>query len=142
MDKKLRAFAISLLRRGTFLWKPRSDAKKKSRVEVGEFSTGKTKYKIRCAICGELFLDKDIAMDHFEPVIPVDGFKSGLEYDLNEIVERMFCDEKGWNCLCKECHDEKSKKENETRRGNKRDIEEHIPSCKGIKNKPKKAKTI
>lgn len=105
-DKKLKSFAISLLRRGTFKWKPRAEAKKRYKVQDGEFSTGRPKYKYRCAICEELFMSKDVKMDHIETVIPLSGWVS-----FDSFITRMYCGEENYQCLCTECHDTKTAEE-------------------------------
>lgn len=119
MNIKLKNYLISLLRKGTYIWKPRSEAKKKARVQIGAYSTGRPKWGYLCAICGNIFKDKETVSDHIDPVVPIDGFKLRKEFDLHEYAERMFCEEEGFQCLCKTCHDIKSKKENEERRANK-----------------------
>ena len=116
MNSKLKKFVISVLRKSTFKWKPRQMAYDKSKVKVGEFSTGRPKYKRRCTICEELFMSKDIQMDHIDPVVPIEGYKSGSSFDLNEYVERMFPEETGWQTICHTCHDEKTKKEDKLRK--------------------------
>ena len=59
MNPKKKAFLISLLRKGTYRWAPRSEAKKAARVQVGVFSTGRGKFGYKCAICGEVFKEKE-----------------------------------------------------------------------------------
>lgn len=120
MDVKLKNFAIALIRKGTFKWKPRQAAYKKAKEKVGCFSTGRPKYKYRCKHCQELFMAKEVVLDHIDPVVPLYGFKSGLEFDFNEYIERMYCGEDNFQVLCGPCHDIKSKEENSIRRKNKK----------------------
>lgn len=120
MNTKLKSFIISVLRKSTFSWKSRSIAYNAAKVQVGEYSTGRPKYQIKCATCGELFLAKDIQMDHVDPVVPLDGYISGMDFDLNEYAVRLFCPPEGWAAICRPCHDVKTKEENKTRKANKK----------------------
>ena len=119
MESKLRKFVVEVLRRASFKWKPKSAAKQAAREQVGAHSTGRAKYEYRCRHCGDLFKSKDVQVDHIDPVVPLDGFESGLEFDLNEYVLRLYCEKDGFQVLCKPCHSKKSKKENVIRRKNK-----------------------
>ena len=104
MDNKLKAFAISLLRKGTFKWKPRGEAKKKYKVQVGEFKTGRAKFGYRCAMCEGIFKSGEVKMDHVDPVVdPKEGWQGFDVY-----IERMYCEEDNYQCLCPSCHDEKT----------------------------------
>lgn len=115
MDKKLKNMAINLLRKGTFKWKPRADAKKRYRVPNGFFKNGKQKYGYQCAICENVFMSKDVKMDHIDPVIcPVKGWQGFDVY-----IERMFCGEENFQCVCGPCHDKKTAEEREIRKKHK-----------------------
>ena len=112
MDTKLKNFAVNLLRRGTFKWKPRGEAKKRFKVKVGEFSTGRAKFGYRCQKCQDIFKSGEVKMDHIHPVVdPIDGFQGFDVY-----IERMFCDEENFSCLCPSCHDEKTAWERDFRK--------------------------
>ena len=111
MDSKQKNFIISALRRSTFSWKPRGAAKKKARVPNGKYKNGKTKYGYLCNICKNIFMDKETVMDHVEPVMKTDDETTWVER-----VERMIPYEDGWQCICKDCHDVKTKRENEERK--------------------------
>lgn len=116
MDKKLKNFVIGLLRRGSYKWSPRNSAKKKCKVKVGEYSTGRAKYGYRCEHCKEVFMSKEVKMDHIDPVIcPVKGWQGFDTY-----IERLFCDEDGIQYLCSNCHDKKTAEEREIRKLNKK----------------------
>lgn len=111
MDTKLKNFAINLLRRGTFKHKPRSEARKRYKVKIGEFSTGRAKYGYQCAGCDEIFKAKETKMDHVEPVVhPIEGFKGFDVY-----IPRAFCGEENFQCVCSPCHDIKSEREKDFR---------------------------
>jgi len=101
--KLLKKFLIPVLRRATYRFVLRTEALKEARVERGLY---------RCAMCEELFKNKDICIDHVNPVIDVtEGFKDWQTYIL-----RMFPPKKGWQILCKNCHDIKTMMEDEIRK--------------------------
>lgn len=64
-----------------------------------------------CNQCKGHFPAKDVEVNHILPVVPVEGFTS---WDL--IIERMFCEKDGLEVVCKPCHKEITKKENEERK--------------------------
>jgi 5-methylcytosine-specific restriction endonuclease McrA len=106
----LKNFVIQLLRRGSYKWSERSKAKAAARTQDGEFSTGRPKFKYKCAMCGNLFMEKEVCLDHINPVVPPEGFQRG-EFDFHEYITRMFCSAEGFQVLCSECHDKKTKEE-------------------------------
>jgi 5-methylcytosine-specific restriction endonuclease McrA len=112
IPKRLRTYVKNILRRASTRWKPKSKAYDKAKKQIGEYSTGRPKYEWKCAMCSETFKRKDTVADHVDPVIPLEGFKSGLELDLNEYVVRLFCGVDGYQILCKDCHDIKTRDEN------------------------------
>lgn len=106
-EARYRSFIISLLRRGTHKWAPKSQTQKDARVARGMY---------KCAGCGEhVPLSKregrkkvqNVFVDHIEPVVdPAIGFTSWDDY-----IERMFCEQDNLQVLCKSCHDKKSAEE-------------------------------
>jgi len=109
---KLKAFIINTLRRASYRWKNRGEAKKRYKVKVGEFKTGRAKYGYSCAKCKLVFKSGEVQMDHLYAVVdPIKGFVGFDEYIL-----RMFCDEENFICLCSGCHDEKTAVEREYRK--------------------------
>lgn len=127
-DSKFKSFIISLLRRGTFRWKPRSEAKRKRRCVIGKYKNGKDKYGYKCDVCNGKFMDKDTIMDHIDPVVdPKTGF-----IDFDTYIVRMYCGEAGFQLLCSECADKKTREENEIRK------ETRQAKKKNIKLKTKK----
>lgn len=123
MDIKLKNFIIQGLRRLSYKWPGRTKAKLKARVLAKDHpeikDLGKTIYLYKCAICGNLFKDKEIVLDHIEPVVDPNSPIIGSNFDLNVYAERMFCDENGFQVLCSECHNQKTKAENECRKNQK-----------------------
>jgi group I intron endonuclease len=76
-----------------------------------------------CAHCNGKFMRKHTQCDHIEPVIPLEI--PAKHMDLGMICFRLFCEKDRLQILCKTCHNEKSKKENEIRREWKKK-EKHI----------------
>lgn len=96
------------IRKLSYRWPARYRAKVAARVERGKY---------RCSNCQQIFRDKDVELDHKEPVISVEkGF-----VDWNEFIDRLFVEQSEYNVLCIPCHTKKSIKENEDRRKNKID---------------------
>jgi len=115
-DSKFKSFIISLLRRGTFKYIPRREAKKKRRCIIGKYKNGKDRYGYQCDCCHDKFMDKDTIMDHIDPVVdPKVGF-----VDWDTYITRMYPQEEGWQLLCSKCADEKTRKENEIRKNTRK----------------------
>jgi len=102
-----RRFIIQHLRRASYKWPPRNEAKKKAKVSRGYY---------RCAICKEVFHYKQMQLDHIIPIIPVTT--GWISY--NDFIKRLFCESLGFQYLCKPDHKEKTKKENQIRYENKK----------------------
>lgn len=98
----LKIWLIPKLRRLSYQWPNRNEAKKLARVERGKY---------KCAECNNIFGPKDVALDHINPVVPVEGFEN-----LGAFVESLFCNTEGFQCLCKSCHDSKTFLENKLRK--------------------------
>ena len=101
-QKFLKNFVMQTLRRGTYRWVYGHVAAKRA-------STGEHGFKF-CESCKGTFRSKDVEKDHVEPVIPVTGFKSW-----DETIARMFVKSTGYQILCLQCHDNKTKIENQMR---------------------------
>jgi 5-methylcytosine-specific restriction endonuclease McrA len=98
----LRTWLIPKLRRLSYQWPPRNEAKKLARVERGKY---------KCAICCNIFGPKEIVLDHNIPVVPLEGFQ-----DLGHFVESLFCSVDNYNTLCIPCHNSKTDVENGIRK--------------------------
>ena len=96
-DKKFnrKNWITSTLRRASYRWPPRNEALKKARVDRGLY---------QCAVCQECFSQKDIKIDHIQPVVSLkEGFTTW-----DDFMERLFCDVEGFQILCDPCHDAKT----------------------------------
>jgi Zn finger protein HypA/HybF involved in hydrogenase expression len=100
-EAQFKAMIISALRVRSRWWKPAQEVKRKARVGKGTY---------RCQKC--LKTTKNPQIDHIEPVVPITGFTTWDDY-----INRMFCEEDNFQCLCPDCHDEKTKLEKQKRRG-------------------------
>lgn len=120
---------ISALRKLTYSHKPRTKAKKKQQVAPAAF---------QCKHCEVIIYERQkdplpkkltdnykrvikdkVYMDHIEPVIdPEKGWQGWDVY-----IERMFCEEDGYQCLCRSCHDSKTFLENQLRKGVEKDTD-------------------
>jgi 5-methylcytosine-specific restriction endonuclease McrA len=99
----LKQFIINNLRKSSWKWGPRNEAKKLAKVEYGKY---------KCAHCKKIHRNKDVKVDHINPVVdPFVGF-----VDWNTYIPRMFCEVSGYQLLCDPCHDIKTSKEKEIRK--------------------------
>lgn len=105
-QQSLKTWLIPKLRRLSYMWPPRNEAKKLARVERGKY---------KCAICNNIFGPKEVVLDHINPVISVEeGFTN-----LGNYVESLFCDISGFQVLCLSDHENKTIKEDILREKNK-----------------------
>lgn len=113
---RMRSFIMSALRRA--MWPVKYRAIRDSFVEDGiNPKTGRKCRLHRCSECGGVFPQNQMQADHIEPVVPLDGFdnKVWLEYDWNELLQRLYCEAGGLRAVCKICHKEKSLEERRVR---------------------------
>lgn len=101
-DKRFRTYLMSVLRKASRFWAPARECLTKARIHRGIY---------KCAICASQVGPKQIKIDHINPVIPVEGFKSW-----DDVIERLFCEVENYQAICKECHDAKTLGENELRK--------------------------
>ena len=125
-EAELRSRIMSAIRQLSRWWRPKNEAIARARV-------GRGKYK--CEECGKIGpaslpplpwkkrKRKNIQADHIEPVVPIEGWKDDnnlfLNYNWNEVLERMFVPAEGFQAICWECHSWekwKTKQENKKRR--------------------------
>lgn len=107
----LKGWLVWQLRRLSYKWPPRNEALRKARIERGKYT---------CAKCKKIYGNKDISLDHIEPVIdPKRGWQNFDVY-----IERLFCSAEGFQVLCHKCHDLKTAKEKQIRKEYKRRTKE------------------
>ena len=100
-------------------WPVKYQAIKDAYVEDGiNPQTGRKCKLHRCNQCGNLFPQCEMAIDHLRPVVPVDGFtgEKFVDYNWNELIQRLYCEADGLQALCKGCHKLKSADERALRK--------------------------
>lgn len=102
-DKEFKSWFKNQLRKISKYWSEKTIVYHRTKVSPGKY---------RCESCQEVFKQKDLQIDHIEPVIDVEvGF-----VDWNVYIERLFCTADKMQGLCKPCHQTKSSLENTIRR--------------------------
>ena len=113
---RFKSFITSALRTATRKWPPKYKALKDACIgrKVNK-ATNKMAYHYKCAHCRNLFVQKDVQVDHIAPVVdPRIGFEG---WDI--FIDRMFCEKDNLQVLCKTCHSVKTQleKKERTKRG-------------------------
>lgn len=105
---RFRGFIASALRAAMRGWIPKYDAKKLALVGRRlNPKTGKLAQHFECASCKQAFVDKDVQVDHKNPVVdPKVGF-----VDWETYMDRLYCEVSNLQVLCKKCHKEKTASE-------------------------------
>ena len=89
------------LRRLSYRWPPRYQAKKTAQVKHGVYMCrgyGRRAHRVKA---------KEIQIDHIKPVIdPATGFTTWDKY-----INRLFCEVSNFQILCISCHKKKTKDE-------------------------------
>ena len=109
-EARYRSFVTSTLRAGSRKWPPKYETLNAAKTEKKiNKATGRLAQHYLCAMCEQEYTQKDVQVDHIKPVIdPKKGFISWDTY-----IDRMFCEGKNLQVLCKVCHAEKTKLEKE-----------------------------
>lgn len=111
-EARYRSFIKSALRGASQRWPPKyktlSDALVGKKINE---KTGRMANHFKCNSCNKEFPQKDVEVNHKLPVVPVEGFTT---WDV--VIERMFCEKEGLEVLCKPCHKQVTKQENEQRK--------------------------
>ena len=112
-NPKQRSSIMSALRRAWSRSPKRKIILEDARHPVDKGPRGGTRFV--CACCGKSFGSNDLSVDHLDPVVPIGTPAKDMSWDA--VVNRMFNSPKeNLQAICKECHAEKSKLENEERR--------------------------
>lgn len=128
MDNKFKGKIIISLRKLSFQWKPRSNAKNKRKIAPNLFScekcntlvyegTSENNYTNFVTAYSHKYnvIKGKIHMDHIVPVVnPAIGFTG-----FDDFIESLFCPEENFQALCGLCHKEKTKREGKKSRGKK-----------------------
>tara|TARA_R110000764_G_scaffold40862_3_gene91381 strand:- start:1369 stop:1758 length:390 start_codon:yes stop_codon:yes gene_type:complete len=102
-------FIKNLIRAGHMRnWGPKQTALKLARDgKINNPETNRLNIASKCNICLDRFLEADMKTDHIYPVI--DPHKGFTTWD--ECIKRMYVEVDGYQILCKQCHDKKTKEE-------------------------------
>lgn len=112
-EARFKSFVTSALRAASRRWPPKYKALKEAFVgKMVNEKTGKMAMHYKCASCTKLFVATDVQVDHIEPV--VDPKKGFVGWDI--YIDRMFCEIKGLQVLCKVCHTTKTEIEKAERK--------------------------
>ena len=113
---RFKAWIIGILRRAMVRWEPKSMALEEACVgQRVNKRTGRKAKHYCCSDCGELFVLRDVQVDHIDPVVdPEVGC-----VDWETFIDRMFCETDNLQVLCKPCHKEKTKAETKVRKENR-----------------------
>lgn len=99
-------FIRNSLRRRSMIWKPVSLCRERARRPyIG--TNKKQRFEYLCNVCKKYFKSTDICVDHISAV----GSLTCAE-DLPHFVETLFCEVDNLQCICKDCHDKKTKLDN------------------------------
>ena len=98
-EARYNSFVKSALRKAR--WPLKYEALREAQVgkKINEAS-GRIAMHFKCAECDGEFPNKQVAVDHIEPVVdPTIGF-----VDWNTFIERLYIELEGFQVLCHDCH--------------------------------------
>jgi len=109
------SFIKSALRNASQRWPPKYETLNNActGAKINQ-KTGRMAKHYKCNKCKEDFPAKEVEVNHIQPIVPVSGFDSW-----DGVIARMFCEADGLEVLCKPCHKEVTKSENEERKTTK-----------------------
>ena len=113
-EARFNSFIKGSLRSASIRWPPRYETLNNAFVDkrINE-KTGRLAKHFECNLCKGHFPQKDVEVNHKDPVVPTSGFDSW-----DNVIERMFCESDGLELLCKPCHKNVTKNENLLRKTN------------------------
>lgn len=111
-QSRFQSFIKSALRSASVKWPPRYTVLNEAFTGTKtNKATGRKAKHFRCNRCKGEFVQKDVQVNHIIPVVPLSGFTTW-----DEVVDRLFCEKEGLEVLCKPCHKEVTKEENDSRK--------------------------
>lgn len=114
-ESRFNSFIKSALRTASVRWPPRYETLAAAYVDrMVNPATGRLAKFYKCNRCENLFVQKEVEVNHKIPVVPTSGFSSW-----DETVERMFCEAEGLEVVCVPCHKGITKLENAERKKEK-----------------------
>lgn len=118
-DARFRAFIINALRAGFRRFPNKFEALKAAKI--GRGINPKTKrecFYYKCSGCKGKFLQREVQVDHINPVVSSEGFTSW-----DNFIDNLFCDTGNLQVLCIGCHSIKTKEERRSRYATKQPTE-------------------
>lgn len=111
-ESRFNSFIKSGLRGMSRRWPPKFECLSDACVGTKtNKSSGRLAKHYECAGCSGHFVAKDVAVDHIDPVVDVNGFTTW-----NDVIERMFVEKEGLQVLCSGCHKIKCDEEKQQRK--------------------------
>jgi hypothetical protein len=104
------SFIRSALRQKSRWWKPISVCKLNARRDYKGVNK-RQKYEYQCNKCKTWTTEKNINVDHI-----IGAGALNCAQDLPGFVERLFCEQDNLQCLCLNCHNEKTLKEKQSKK--------------------------
>lgn len=89
-----------------------------TRVEHFDPNRKRVKKWCKCPLCKEFCPEYLMAVDHINPVIPVDSALENMTWD--ELVDNLWCEYSNLQSICESCHTRKSKSEQKERKENRK----------------------
>ena len=112
-EGRFNSFITSTLRAGARRWQPKYDTLNQSKTEKKiNVKTGRMAQHFRCEICAGEFTQKDMEVDHIQPV--VDPKKGFVSWDV--FINRLFCEAENLQAICKPCHLKKTNLEKQEKK--------------------------
>ena len=100
-------FVKNQLRGASWKWKPTSDVLKKARIRKGWYLCNGCNKEVPASIVVDGKRVKNVSVDHIIPIVdPTRGFTTW-----DEFINRLYVEVDKLQCLCRECHNSKSKQE-------------------------------
>lgn len=106
-EARFKTFIRDVLRAGSRKWRPINEVRSEARVSRGLYLCNGCKQEVSPTIKIKNKTLGNIFVDHIKPVV------SGPDQTWDEYIENLFCEKNNLQLLCKECHDNKTKKERE-----------------------------
>lgn len=106
-EARFNSFIKSALRGATRKWPPKNTTLQKARVSKGNYLCAGCKQVVPVTVKKDNKRVRNVFVDHIDPIVsPSEGF---ISWD--KVIERMFCEEEGFQVLCDQCHKQKTSKE-------------------------------
>jgi 5-methylcytosine-specific restriction endonuclease McrA len=100
-EARFRSFVTSALRGAFRRWQPKYTTLKAACVGVRKNPlSGRDAKHYLCVACGDSYPQKNVQVDHKEPIGPTTTW--------DEFIEKLFCEADNLQVLCKPCHKIKS----------------------------------